>query len=319
MSDVVTATAVDVRLLRETDLDEAERIFRLAFGTYLGLPDPLQFFEGASLVRGRWLTNPGAAFAADVEGELAGSNLATKWGSVGFFGPLTVRPDRQDRGIGKLLMEPVMECFERWGTSLAGLFTFAHSQKHVGLYQRFGFYPRYLTAIMAKSVAAGDAQPATAFSELNAADRKQVLGDCRELTNEIYAGLDLTREIEAVAERGIGETFVLEDGGRVGGFAVLHAGQGSEAARGTAFVKFAAVRAGEGAAERLDDLLEACEEETAQRGLERLDAGVNLGREEAYRLLLGRGYRTWLQGVAMHRPNDAGYNRPGVYVVDDWR
>ena len=42
-------------------------------------------------------------------------------------------------------------------------------------------------------------------------------------------------------------------------------------------------------------------------------------RYEAYRTMVGRGFRTDLQGVAMHRENDAGYNRPGIYVLDDWR
>ena len=36
-------------------------------------------------------------------------------------------------------------------------------------------------------------------------------------------------------------------------------------------------------------------------------------------MLIDRGFRTRMQGVAMHRGNAAGYNRPGVYVIDDWR
>ncbi len=32
-----------------------------------------------------------------------------------------------------------------------------------------------------------------------------------------------------------------------------------------------------------------------------------------------RGFRTEFQGVAMHHPNEEGYSRPGVYVIDDWR
>ena len=47
--------------------------------------------------------------------------------------------------------------------------------------------------------------------------------------------------------------------------------------------------------------------------------GVNLARHDAYRLLLDRGYRAFLQGVAMQRPNEAGYNRPDVFALDDWR
>jgi hypothetical protein len=44
-----------------------------------------------------------------------------------------------------------------------------------------------------------------------------------------------------------------------------------------------------------------------------------MGRHEAYRALLARGFRTEFQGVAMHRDNEAGYCRPGVYAIDDWR
>jgi hypothetical protein len=49
-----------------------------------------------------------------------------------------------------------------------------------------------------------------------------------------------------------------------------------------------------------------------------LEAGVNMGRHEAYRSLIGRGFRTDIQGVTMHRPNDSGYSRLGLYVIDDW-
>ena len=34
---------VTIRSLQESDLAEANTIFRLAFGTFLGLPDPQQF------------------------------------------------------------------------------------------------------------------------------------------------------------------------------------------------------------------------------------------------------------------------------------
>jgi hypothetical protein len=49
-------------------------------------------------------------------------------------------------------------------------------------------------------------------------------------------------------------------------------------------------------------------------------AGVNLAREEAARALRAAGFHpTPIQGVAMHRPNEPGYSRPGLYVLDDWR
>jgi hypothetical protein len=36
-------------------------------------------------------------------------------------------------------------------------------------------------------------------------------------------------------------------------------------------------------------------------------------------MLVGRGFRTAIQGVAMHKDNDPGYCRPGAYIIDDWR
>jgi hypothetical protein len=48
-------------------------------------------------------------------------------------------------------------------------------------------------------------------------------------------------------------------------------------------------------------------------------AGVNMAHHEAYRLLVGRGYRTEIQGVAMHKGNYPGYARPGTSIIDDWR
>jgi hypothetical protein len=54
-------------------------------------------------------------------------------------------------------------------------------------------------------------------------------------------------------------------------------------------------------------------------GMPNVLAGVNLAREEAYRQMVARGFRTMIQGVTMHRPNEAGYSTPGHYVLDDWR
>ena len=103
---------IAVRPLRESDLATADHIMRLAFGTFLGVPDPASFMGDASYVPTRWKASPDAAFAAEINNELVGSNFATNWGSVGFFGPLTIRPDLWDRGVGKRLMEPVLACFD---------------------------------------------------------------------------------------------------------------------------------------------------------------------------------------------------------------
>jgi hypothetical protein len=142
---------------------------------------------------------------------------------------------------------------------------------------------------------------------------------CRQVTDAIYEGLDVGLEVRAVAHQGLGDTVLLWDDGRLVGLAVCHCGPGTEAGSGACYVKFGAVRLSPTAGQDFDRLLDACEEMAAEKGLSRLAAGVNTARHEAYRQMLERGFRTDLQGVAMHRPNEPGYNRPGVYVIDDWR
>jgi GNAT superfamily N-acetyltransferase len=311
---------VSIRPLREEDLAAADRIMRLAFGTFLGLPDPMSFTGDAAYVHSRWRADPSAAFAAEIDGQIGGSNFAANWGSVGLLGPITTRPDLWDRGIGRRLMQPVLERFEQWGARHYGLFTFAHSQKHVGLYQKFGFWPQFLTAIMSKTIAPAEPKPSCArFSDVPSGEQHKVLNACRKLTDAIYEGLDVRAEVLAVARLGLGETVLLWDEGRLAGFAVCHCGPGSEAGSGTCYVKFGAVRSGPKADSDFLQLLDACEQLAAERNLPRLVAGVNTARHEAYRLMLERGFRTDLQGVAMQKANAPGYNRPGVYVIDDWR
>ena len=316
----ITRVDISVRPLQESDLPTADHIMRLAFGTFLGLSEPTSFMGDASYVRTRWHADPTAAFGAEVGGELVGSNFATNWGSVGFFGPLTIRPDLWDRGVGKRLMEPIMNCFARWGTKHAGLFTFAHSQKHVGLYQKFGFWPRFLTAIMSKPVERTARRSQwSLFSEVSESQREASLSTYRELTDAVYEGLNVGGEIRAVASQNLGDTVLLWDDARLAGLAVCHCGPGSEAGSGTCYLKFGAVRPSPTAAQDFDCLLDGCEEMAAGKGLSRLVAGVNTARHEAYSRMLERDFHTDFQGVAMQRPSEPGYNRADIYLIDDWR
>ena len=312
---------IDVRALREPDLEQADQIFRLAFGTFIGLADPRTFGGDSEYVRGRWRATPEGAFAAIGGKALVGSNFATRWGTFGFFGPLTVRPDLWDRGIARRLLEPTMAVFDRWGTTHRGLFTFSQSAKHHALYQKFGFHPRFLTYVAAKAVEPADrtaTRVSTMFS-LEDASRERLLGECRDVADSLHPGLDLSDEIRATTTNRLGDTILLDDGDRLDGFAVCHLGKGTEAGSGNCYVKFGAVRRGVGAARAFERLLDACEAFAAEYGAARIVAGVNLAREGAYRALLARGFRAIIVGVAMQSGNAAAFNVPDVWALDDWR
>lgn len=286
----------------------------------MGVPEPERFDGDREVVRPRWRADPRAALAAELDGRLVGSSFANDWGSVGVLGPLTVRPDCWDRGIGRGLLEATMELFASWQTAHLGLFTFAQSAKHLGLYERFGFWPRYLTALMSTPVIPPRrAVSYRRYSELLLHDPADPLAAIRELTGAVYEGLDLSREIEAVYDQRLGETLLLDDASGLQAVAVCHLGAGSEAGSGVCYVKFAAVRPGRGADRTFARLLDACQQLAAGEGASLLTTGVNLARERAYLALKRRGFRSLRQGVSMHRPNEPGYDRPNRYVLDDWR
>lgn len=270
----------------------------------------------------RWKADPSAVFVAEHDGKLIGSNFATNWGSFGFFGPLTIHPDYWDRGAAQQLVPPVMNLFERWGCRHRGLFTFATSAKHIALYQKFGFWPRDLVATLVKQVGEtsnpADNRDATLFSEASEPERESLYAACREVADANFEGLDATREIRAVAEQRLGETVLVWNGSRLAGFAVCHIGAGSEAGSGICYVKFAAVRPD--AAHRFSHLLDGVETLARNRGVAKIMTAANVARREAFSKLREAGFRVEMLGVAMETGGaSSGYNRAGVYILDDWR
>ncbi len=315
-----------IRPMGEDDLREADRIMRLAFGTFLRLPDPMKFMGDADYVRTRFRADPPGAIVAEDDGRIVGSNFVLDWGSVGIFGPLTIEPSYWDKGVAKLLLEETMKIFQKRGTTHLGLFTFAESSKHVHLYQKFGFWPRYLTAVMSNSVEKmrKDAQSSTTmpnrYSQLSSGEKESIISKFLELSNGIYRGLDLAKEIRSVDRQRLGDTIFLEHPNKeILAFAVCHVGPGTEAGSGNCYLKFGAVNKAENSCRLFDELLDACAEYAASQNVSKITAGVNTGRHNAYKRMIDRHFRTELQGIAMQRPNEPAYNLPEIYVVDDWR
>ena len=309
---------VDIRPLAEADLPEAARIIRLAFGAFLGAPQPETFWADRDYAYGRFGAEHTASFGAEESGALVGSNFATRWGSVGFFGPLTIRPDLWDSGIGQRLVGAVCETFAAWGVRHAGLFTFAESARHVWTYGKSGFYPRYLTAIMTCEPHDKIADGPVLLSAFAKEQRERTIHACETLTDKIDKGLDLTGEIQAALKQRTGDVVLTYTRGTLDGFAVCLNGPGSEGGEKTCYIKFGVARSGKGAAERFDKLLAACHAFASSRGAT-VEAGVNLAREQAYQRMRSHGYRVAMQGVAMQRPHEDGFNRADTYVIDDWR
>jgi predicted N-acetyltransferase YhbS len=315
-------SSADVRIepIQSVDLEAAQDVLVGAFATYLGL-EPDVFADGREILRFRASAESAKVFVAKVEDEVVGSVVATVWGSAGFLGPLTVAPAYWNQGIAQRLLDTAMHHFAGRMARWAGLYTFSNSPRHIALYQRFGFWPRFLTAICSRaSTGRANFPPSVLpFSHLSIERQEATLVSARRLTDELYPGLDLRTEIRSLQRAGCGETLVLASMAEIDGFAICHYGPGSEAPRDAVYVKFAAMSSRIHPAERFVTLLDGIDAYASRSGAATLEAGMNLARHEAYRTLLDYGFRPTAFGVEMHRFDDPGISRAGVFAIDDLR
>lgn len=315
--------SIKIGPLKKTEVAEADRIFRLAFSTFLGIPEG-DFMDDRDLIASRFHARHVKALAARENGRLIGTNFLVEWGRFAFFGPLTVLPEYWDKGIAQKLLLATVALFDKEKLRRTALFTFPHSTKHVCLYNKFGYWPQHLTALMkhtpepATTASSGASGSSVHLSTLSRAVREEAISACRKLAGRIDKGLDLTEEIRALLKQRIGEVILTYTRNTLDGFAIACYGPGSEGGTQLCYLKFAAVRGGDGAGERFDSLLDAIDTFARPRAVP-IEAGVNFACDDAYRRMRVHGYRTFAQGVAMQRPNVPGFYRSDAYVLSDLR
>lgn len=199
-----------------------------------------------------------------------------------------------------------------------------HSPKHINLYRKFGYHPRFLIPVMSKKIASettiSDSRLAwAAYSECRES-QDEYLDGCRQVADTVYPGLDLELEIKAVEKMSLGETVILFDENKeISGFAICHCGTNTEAGNGRCYVKFGAVKVDSNSQNNFMNLLKACEELVVKKGLSVLTGGTSAGRYNAYRSMLKQNFSIDFLGVSLHQPNNDAYNTADRYIMDDWR
>ncbi len=315
-------SAFEVRKLRLDDLDQVNQVFRKAFGTQLGHPNPAEFAPGRSCFA-RLAVEPDGAFGVYLDDRLVGFSCSVLWGSLGIFGPLAVLPEYWGAGVGKRLLTKSVNFFVSKGVADSALCTFPDSAKHISLYKKFGFHPGSLIAMMTKVVPDYDAsnvrQSQGLFSDLAAREKLEIIKQAKSITTAIHKGLDLSKEIEILSQYSLGETVLLVHGDQLAGFAICHFGPGSETESDIFYIKFAAVPPGKVAENNFRLLLKRCEILADSKNLNTMFCGVNTSRQEAFETMLSEGFKIDSLSVAMQMSNRPSYNHGGIYVLDDWR
>jgi predicted N-acetyltransferase YhbS len=134
------------------DADACGRICHDAFAAISekhGYPKDFPSAEVASGLLFGLLSHPRFySVIAERDGEVIGSNFLDERGIVTGVGPITVDPNAQDAGLGRLLMQNLMERAAQTGAAGVRLLQDTFHNRSFSLYTRMGFRMRVTTSIM---------------------------------------------------------------------------------------------------------------------------------------------------------------------------
>jgi hypothetical protein len=157
------------------------------------------------------------------------------------------------------------------------------------------------------------------FSRLEETKKKAAIARMHRITNAIYRGLDVAKEIEIVDGLALGDTLLLERGRDLVGFAVVHTPGVSEAPHGTLYVKYMAIDPAQKRVEHLEQFVAAVEDLGYELGVQRVALPVYLRYWLAYSTLLRCGYQVDFTMLRMQKGKLEDYEDPTHLVLDDWR
>jgi predicted N-acetyltransferase YhbS len=87
--------------------------------------------------------------AAEVDGQIVGSVCQDERSTIAGFGPLSIAPDAQDRGIGRFLAQSMIDRAKERGLSGVRLLQATFHNRSLSLYAKLGFTAREPLSVMA--------------------------------------------------------------------------------------------------------------------------------------------------------------------------
>jgi GNAT superfamily N-acetyltransferase len=136
-----TASTVTLREAQPADLEACAQICYDAFG---GIHDHHRFprdfpaLEAATGMLDAWISHPAVwGVVAEMDGRIVGSNFLDERDPIRGVGPITIAPDGQNAGVGRRLMDAVLERGE--GAGGIRLVQDGFHMRSLSLYTKLGF------------------------------------------------------------------------------------------------------------------------------------------------------------------------------------
>jgi GNAT superfamily N-acetyltransferase len=197
MADAADATVIRRGMtiaLRPIEPADGEACARIAYEAFGGLQDYHQFprdfptLEAAVQLTSNFIAHPAIwGVVAEAEDRIVGSNFLDERGSITGVGPITVDPKAQGHGVGRRLMEAIIER----GAHAAGirLLQDSFNMQSLSLYASLGFDVKELTVVMSGRPRGGPS-PSIEVRPLEEGDLEQ----CERLCLNVH-GFERTNEL----------------------------------------------------------------------------------------------------------------------------
>jgi GNAT superfamily N-acetyltransferase len=208
-------TAITVREIEPADGAECARIVYEAFGSlhdYHRFPRDFPTLEAAVQLTSNFIVHPAIwGVVAETEGRILGSNFLDERGSITGVGPTTVDPTAQGQGVGRRLMEAVLE--RGAGARGIRLFQDSFNMRSLSLYASLGFEAKEPAVVMSGTLRS--APPAgIEVRPLEEDDLEQ----CESLCLTVH-GFERTKELRDALEIPVFVPYVALRGGRITAYA----------------------------------------------------------------------------------------------------
>jgi GNAT superfamily N-acetyltransferase len=207
--------APELRPIEPADGAECARIVYEAFG---GIQDRHSFprdfptLEAAVQLTTNFIAHPAIwGVVAEVDGRIVGSNFLDERGPITGVGPITVDPEAQGQGVGRRLMQAVLERGE--GARGIRLFQDSFNMQSLSLYASLGFQVKEPAAVMSGRPG-GDPPAGIEVRPLEEGD----LEECERLCLGVH-GFERTNELRDAIQVPVFSPFVASRDGRITAYA----------------------------------------------------------------------------------------------------
>jgi predicted N-acetyltransferase YhbS len=194
MADAVLTEDPERVTLRGVEPGDAEACAQILFDAFGGFHDHHRFprdfpvLEAAVGMMGMSIPHPSIwGVVAEIDGRIVGSNFLDERDPIRGVGPITVDPGSQELGVGRKLMEAVMER----GSGAPGirLLQDAFNMRSLSLYASLGFEVKEPTAVIGGKPRSGPV-PGVDVRPLEEGD----LDECEALCKKVH-GFERTNEL----------------------------------------------------------------------------------------------------------------------------